>query len=136
MKRTPLLRVTPLRRSGPPKRKARPARDKVTPSERSVVINRDRVCFLSRLNPEHRCATQFGDPHPANAVLLLTLDHFWHKGARKGDRAPSDRYHMVAMCGAGNVNGPSHEVREAERSYIRTLYPDWIVTDSVTEEAA
>lgn len=129
-----LTRKTPLRRTGPIKRRARPVADRVRPNERSIVINRDRMCFLYRMDPGHRCTNAFTDAHSPFDLLALTVDHFWHaKGGRKGDRAPSDRYHMVAMCHGGNVAAPSGEVRDAERSYIRVKYPEWVVTDDFTE---
>lgn len=127
--RTPLRRLVPLRRTGAIKRRARPTKDRVQPSERTLVINRDRICFLARINAEHQCRNQWGDPHSPRDLLQLTVEHFWHFGAVKGKRAPSDRYHMVAMCGGGNVGAPSAEARDAMRSYVRKQYPDWEVTD-------
>lgn len=53
----------------------------------------------------------------------MTVDHFWHRpGGVKGKRAPSDKYHLVAMCWALNDRGPSHELRNFERRYIAWIY--------------
>lgn len=93
-------------------------------AERRLVMERDRECFLHKLDSEHICRGPFGDPHSPYAMARMTVDHFHlHVGGTKGKRADDDRYHMVAMCAAGNGGCPSHEVREAERAYIHDLYP-------------
>ena len=38
-----------------------------------------------------------------------------------GKRAPSDAWHLVAMCGWANVAVPSKAQREAMREYLRVV---------------
>lgn len=137
MKRTPLVRRTPLKSgSGGLKRstlrsKPRPVEDRVSPALHAAVVRRDGMCFgiLARLlYPEmaiswHQCADRFGNQHGAASLEYLTVDHFHlHAGGTKGDRAPSDPAHLVAMCGMLNGRGPSATLREAERRYSNALY--------------
>ena len=95
----------------------------VTPEVRARVLQRDEVCFLWRLTPEHSCRDAWGEPHHYSDTGRLTLDHV-KRHARMGLRAPSRPEFMVAMCASANVGVPSKAVREAERGYLRDLYPD------------
>ena len=116
MRRTALRRHSPLR--------SRPNPDPVTTEVRAAVMVRDRRCFLARLDAEHGCRDQWGNPHPADDFARLTLDHVHDQpGGMKGKRAPSDLGHLVLMCYAGNVGVPSREVRQAERAYLREVAP-------------
>lgn len=89
--------------------RSRAQKDPVSPLLRDMVLQRDGVCFLARLNPEHVCNGR------------LTVDHVPDESAM-GRRAPSTADHLVAICLAANIEGPSHEVREAQRVYLRSLY--------------
>jgi len=144
MKRTPLVRKTPMARTGRIKAKPRPVSDRVNPKDHLAVRHRDGLCFgalalnqqLLRaiLRPEdrwldadaviepHECATQFGRAHQPGAIDYLTVDHFHHHaGGTYGDRAKSDREHMVAMCGWLNNRPPPAVIRQAERDYMAWL---------------
>jgi len=71
----------------------------------------------------HVCRDQWGGLHAANDLSKLTLDHVHDiPGGIRGKRAPSDEQHLVAMCGKGNIDGPSRYVRQAQREYLRGLY--------------
>ncbi len=85
-----------------------------------AVMLRDGECFLHKLDSAHVCRDRWGRTHSPYALDLLTLDHV-KDHAMMGRRAPSDQWHLVAMCWAGNVGGPSREERQAERSYLAAL---------------
>src|SRR5262245_14194837 len=95
--------------------------DGVTPELRDRVLRRDARCFASRLDFNHVCRDAWGVAHMPYDVQRLTLDHVHDEGGTIGKRAPSDEYHLVAMCAALNIAGPSRRVREAEREYLRRL---------------
>lgn len=97
--------------------------DPVTPEVRRSVLERDVVCFLYRLDPDHVCRDQWGTPHAPDAYWRLQVDHV-KAHARLGRRAPSDLAHLVAMCAAANIGVPSKAVREAERGYLAAFYPE------------
>jgi len=92
-------------------------RDRVTAEVHAAVLSRDGRCFLHRLDKDHICKNQWGVVHQADDRRWLTLDHVKDK-PRMGKRAKSDLVHLVAMCWAGNVGGPSRAVRQAERAYL------------------
>lgn len=111
------MRRTPLRR--------RPNPDRVTVAVRAEVMVRDRHCFLWRMDRDHVCRDMWGNPHAPTDFGRLTVDHVHDvAGGAKGKRAPSDPQHLVLMCHAGNVGVPSRDVRQAERAYLREMYPD------------
>ena len=90
--------------------------------ERAAVYVRDRVCFLYRMDNDHVCRDQWGNPHAPDDLLRMTVDHVSpYPGGQKGKRPPHSREHMVLMCWSGNVGGPSRAVREAERAYLATV---------------
>lgn len=98
--------------------------DPVTTETRAAVMVRDRRCFVTRVDPDHVCRDQWGYPHPSDDLGRLTLDHVHeHAGGTKGKRAPSDLRHLVLMCHGANVGVPSRAIRQAERAYLRELYP-------------
>lgn len=99
-------------------------KDAVSPELHAEVVRRDGSCIAARMDDSHECATRFNEPHRADEDILLTVDHvWWNAGGIRSKRAPSIREHLVAMCGRLNVRGPSREVRQAERSLLRKLYP-------------
>jgi hypothetical protein len=96
---------------------------KVTPELRRLVLIRDKMCFLYKRDRHHICKDQWGRSHAPTNLNLLTLDHV-KDDLMMGVRAPSDPTHLVAMCYAGNVGVPSKEVRQNERDYLHSLYPE------------
>jgi hypothetical protein len=134
VKRTPLVRKTPMRRT--PMRRGRPAsqnqrpihrRKRLDPDEHRHVRERDGMCFgaLMALRGEvrpHVCRNQFGAEHLADDIEQLTVDHFHHHvGGTKGKKAEHDRFHLVAMCHWLNTTAPSHTIRQGERRYMKWL---------------
>jgi|SRR5215471_1654300 len=103
---------------------------------RDDVIRRDRVCFGARLVTlgvleSHRCKDTWGYPHLSSDTGKLQLAHVWVEFSQGvyAKKAPTDKYHLLAECAALNVpsggdTGPSELVREWERKYLRSLYPD------------
>jgi hypothetical protein len=108
----------------------KPLRRKKEPKERfpdglhDFILNRDKVCFIYRIDKSHQCRDKWGTPHFPDDRRYLTVDHVWlTPGGKKGKRAPDRKENMVAMCHTGNVGAPSEDIRNAERSYIQDLYP-------------
>jgi hypothetical protein len=95
-------------------------KDRVTAEVRELVLRRDAMCFLYRVDDKHYCHDAFGNPHSPFDRDRLTLDHVKDQ-PRMGKRAPSDPAHLVAMCHASNVAVPSKTVRELERQYLREV---------------
>lgn len=92
------------------------------------VLRRDGQCFYKCLDDEHICKDTWGQIHPSTDLRRLTVDHVWLiPGGIRGKRAPDDEQHLVAMCARMNVEGPSREVRDAERDYLLGLYPGEII---------
>jgi len=94
-------------------------RDTVTPDVHRRVVQRD-GCLAARFDPAHVCRDQWGTVHSPWDLDRLTVDHVKDQ-ARMGKRAPSDEFHLVGMCWAGNVGVPSHALRVFEREYLRRL---------------
>lgn len=94
--------------------------DRVTSELRWAVFRRDGGCFMVRLNPEHVCYDQWGEPHAPNALDKLTLEHV-KDHPRMGRRAPSDARHLVALCWTANVGVPSKQARAAMREYLASV---------------
>lgn len=98
----------------------------VSPELHAKVLRRDGQCFLSR--PEfgfiHQCADQWGYPHPATDLGKMTVDHVHAGYGMLGKRAPDSERWLVAMCANSNIAGPSRAVRQAEREYLSSLYPE------------
>lgn len=113
MKRTYLVRRSPLRRSTPrPWRRA--ASDKVDPGEAQYVLRRDNGCIAPRV-----------DPASGTCAGRITLDHV-KDDPRMGDRAQSDRFHLVSVC-----QGHSEDGRKAGYQWNtanRTLERQWLAT--------
>ena len=105
------------------KRRGRPEPEevggRVDPAEHRFVRERDRMCFLARIDDNHVCASM-GFQHRATDIGKLTVEHVWPDAAAKQAfrRAPSTRRSMVAICHAGNIKPPSAEEREAMRSFL------------------
>ncbi len=96
-------------------------KDPVTPEVRAFVLNRDRVCFLSRTDPSHQCRDVWGYPHRSDDTDRLSLEHVHETGGMMGKRAPSDPAHLLALCGHANVAVPSKLRREAMRQYLELV---------------
>jgi hypothetical protein len=79
---------------------------------RERVLRRDGyTCFLKRMDASHVCRSR------------LTVDHVHMAGGMMGKRAPDDEQHLVALCLDWNVVGVRREVRQAQREYLKALYP-------------
>jgi hypothetical protein len=84
------------------------------------VMDRDRACVLSFLEPGHECRTVYGTPHPADAVHLLTFEHVKEHLAM-GMRKVDDARWAVALCGAANNRPPTKAQRALMRDYLARL---------------
>jgi len=82
-----------------------------------AVMERDKRCVLSFLEPGHECRTRFGTPHPADAVHLLTFEHVKEHLAL-GMRKVNDVRWAVALCGAANNRPPTKVQRALMRDYL------------------
>jgi hypothetical protein len=94
----------------------------VTPAIHAAVLFRDRGCILAKMDPEHACRDQWGNPHAPTDLGALTLEHV-KDDLRMGKRAPSDPAHMVALCWAANLRPPTKEQRAGFRAYLREVAP-------------
>lgn len=117
------LRRTGLRRT-PIRRWFRPEADKVSPSLHAYILNRDRICFAARIDPTHLCRDEFGNRHAPDDRKYLRLDHVKDSAQMGGPRAPSDRRHLLALCGDANNNGWASAHRNQERIYLAEVEPD------------
>jgi len=84
------------------------------------------MCFAAYAAPQlgitHYCADQWGEPHAATDLSKMTVDHVHDESGMVGKRAPSDEQHLITMCAAENIRGPSRAMRWAERDYLAMLY--------------
>lgn len=115
MKRTPLERRTPLKRTA--MKRGRPKVDnRPHPSEVIAVIARDGGCIALKYDPSHSCEGR------------ITMAHVPERGKNAlGVKPPSDRYHMVAECLKANSGGTqpwSETHRDVERRHLAKFYPD------------
>jgi hypothetical protein len=122
MKRTPLLRKTPLRPKVPYRWKGRLEETKVTAELREYILDRDKVCLAWRVDHTHQCRTRFGQSHAPDERKHLRLAHV-KDNARMGLRAPSDARHLVAECDAANETWSSAN-RVIERAYLAVIERD------------
>ena len=95
----------------------RPEADKVSPETYEYVMRRDGMCLAARLDLGHLCRDTYGYPHRSDDRKKLTLDHV-HDSAMAGKRAPSDRRHLVSLCGWANNQGWASAHRAEERAYL------------------
>ena len=93
---------------------------RVTPILRRVVLLRDGMCTLARIDADHQCRDQWGNPHAIDDLDKLTLEHV-KSASMMGRRAPSDAAHLVALCAAANIAVPSRVQRNAMREYLRMV---------------
>lgn len=86
----------------------------------AAILARDRRCVASRpeLGFPHVCRTRNGRIHPATAVDYLELDHIQDGYGRMADRAPSNVWHLVALCGLAHHGGWATAHRGELRDYI------------------
>lgn len=101
----------------------KPRRDPVSPELRAAILERDGWCVLAKIDPEHQCRDIWGYPHHPADKSKLTIEHL-KDSLRMGLRAPSDRAHLIALCGAANVGVPSKRDREAFRAYLARVEAD------------
>jgi len=92
-------------------------RDRVTKADREYIFTRDGGCVMARFDTQHVCRTVYGEAHAPGDLRLLTIEHV-KDDLRMGRRAPSDRRHMVALCGMANDQVPSKEARAILRLYL------------------
>jgi len=105
MRRTPLVRRTPLRARRPMPVWIRPDEDKVTPEVRAFVLKRDGGCVAPRLGAADPCS---GD---------VTLDHV-RAQPMMGKRAPSSAMHLVSVCRKHHLDGWATAHRPELRAYL------------------
>lgn len=90
----------------------------VTPSLREAVLRRDGLCVAVKLGFVHTCRDQWGNPHRADDLDKLTLDHVHHGYASLGKRAPSDLDHLLSLCWFSHLLGWATANRSSERAYL------------------
>lgn len=112
-------------RWSPIRQRARPSADKVTPELHAYIMERDQMCFAARVDFDHVCRDTYGDIHRSNDKRKLTLDHV-HDAATIGKRAPSDRYHLLVLCGWANTQGWASAHRNDEREYLAMVNDDGV----------
>ena len=95
----------------------KPRRDPVTPELREAILERDGWCVLAKIDSDHQCRDIWGYPHHPADKARLTIEHV-KSDLRMGLRAPSDRKHLIALCGAANTGAPSKADRQAFRAYL------------------
>ncbi len=81
------------------------------------VMERDKACVLSFLEPGHECRTRWGTPHPPDAIDFLTFEHVKEHLAL-GMRKVDDARWAVALCGAANNRPPTKAQRALMRDYL------------------
>jgi len=87
----------------------------VNPDVRRAVMERDRVCVLSFLEPGHECRNVWGDPHPPSEQL--SYEHVKPDLAMGMAKVDDPRW-GVALCGAANVRPPTKVQRALFRIYL------------------
>lgn len=95
----------------------KPRRDPVTPELRAFILDRDGFCVAAKIDSDHQCRDTWGMPHHPADKSKLSIEHVKDQ-LRMGLRAPSDRFHLIALCGGANVSVPSKEQRAAFRAYL------------------
>ena len=93
---------------------------RISPELRRYILARDEGCVLALYNPEHICRDIWGEPHRANDLDKMTLEHV-KDDLMMGRRAPSDPAHLVALCAFYNVRVPSKEMRAIFREHLRLV---------------
>lgn len=110
------MKQTELRR----RRLYRPPRPEPFPTDlHAAVLARDRMCVAAKLWPDHECRTAFGRPHMPDDLALLTLEHV--KESIGMVPRTHDLAHIIALCGALNLQPPTKEQREAFRAYLASV---------------
>jgi hypothetical protein len=80
------------------------------PGEYDYVMLRDGRCVAAQIDVDHRCEGK------------ETLDHVPGKNENAlGQRAPSDRRHLLRLCWGANVNGWASANRDRERAWIASM---------------
>jgi hypothetical protein len=82
-----------------------------------AVMERDRRCVLSFLEPGHECRTAYGTPHPADAIEFLTYEHVKEHLAMGKAKVDDPRW-GVALCGYANNRPPTKVQRALMRDYL------------------
>ena len=93
---------------------------------REFVFRRDRACLGWRFDPSHECRDQWGMPHRPDDRSKLTLGHVPMVHSITDPRR-DDEAHCVAECWSTNAGvHPSAELREFERGWLHSEYPDHV----------
>ena len=93
------------------------------PELREEILERDRRCFMTRLDPNHQCRDRWGNRHRSDDRRYLTMEHVKQHLAM-GIMKKHLPWLVVALCGYENNRPPSAQTRMAMRSYLAALYPD------------
>jgi hypothetical protein len=123
VKRTALIRRTPLRPGKPWRTWRRPEEDKVPPELVLYIFERDRICLAARVEgSRHQCRERFlGTPHAPDDRRYLRMAHV-KSASRMGKRAEPDKYHLVVECDEANNNWSSSH-RDEERAWLALIEP-------------
>lgn len=87
------------------------------------VLDRDKVCFMKRIDPAHQCMTRFRRRHASDDRRFLTMEHVKRRLAL-GIPKVHKLEQLVALCGFENNRPPTAATRALMRSYLAALYPD------------
>lgn len=120
-----MLRRTALKRTRPKPWK-RADEDKVTDAVANYVAARDRVCVLSKLDPDHLCYDRFGNRIAPDGIY--ELDHVDNGGT--GNRGPSTAHNLVRLCPYGHMR-KTHFAR-----LYRPILRDYLERVETPQEAA
>jgi len=97
----------------------------MTGALRLQVIFRDGWCVAETLDPQAGpCRDKWGELLPNNPWPdVWEVDHVKAE-PMMGRKAPSDMAHLVTLCHFHHQGGWATSHRDAERDYLRTLYPE------------
>jgi hypothetical protein len=88
------------------RRKPRTADDRVTPALWAYVVRRDGGCMAPLLDREAGpCRNKWGMVVGRTHENALTVQHLWLDYSVKGDRAPSNKEHLLALCYGHHLGG-------------------------------
>lgn len=90
-------------------------RDPVRSQVRAAVLLRDGKCVARRLGATTPCKDVWGNPDPS--ANQLQLDHVKDQPAI-AMRAPSDQFHLVAICPFHHLEGWATSHRPLLRRYL------------------
>lgn len=91
------------------------------PGVYEAVMDRDRVCVLSFLEPGHQCRTVYGTPHEPHE--FRTFEHVKEHLAMGIAKRDDPRW-AVVLCGYANNRPPTKAQRALIRDYLAKCYPE------------